>query len=167
MNLPLRLLFGAIGGFSATAPMTATMLALHRRLPPAKQYPLPPREIAAQAVQTHDRNVDSLVTVASHFAYGAAMGVAYAAVAPSPSQKWGVKGVGAGLAVWSFSYFLLLPLLRILRPAHRHPPERNLLMVIAHLVWGAVLGGFYATIVRDEQSKGLIAGSPFPHHDQA
>jgi hypothetical protein len=40
-------------------------------------------------------------------------------------------------------------------------------MVIAHLVWGAVLGGFHATIVRDEQSKGLIAGLPFPHHDQA
>jgi hypothetical protein len=167
MNLPLKLLLGAIGGFSATAPMTATMLALYRRLPLPKQYPLPPREIAAKAVQTHDQNVDSLVTVASHFAYGTAMGAAYAAVTPIPSQKWGAKGMIAGLVLWGFSYFLLLPLLRILRPAHRHPPERNLLMVVAHVVWGVVLGGFYATTVRDEQSKGLIAGSSLPHHDRA
>ena len=34
----------------------------------------------------------------------------------------------------------LLPALGILTPATRHPPRRNLLMIAAHVVWGATLG---------------------------
>jgi len=43
--------------------------------------------------------------------------------------------------VWGGSYLGLLPSLGILRPATDHPAQRNALMIAAHLVWGATLGG--------------------------
>jgi hypothetical protein len=36
---------GALSGCVATVPMTAAMLAWHRRLPLPERYPLPPRQI--------------------------------------------------------------------------------------------------------------------------
>jgi putative membrane protein len=51
-----------------------------------------------------------------------------------------VKGIGFGLLVWAGSYLGLLPALGLLSPATQHAPQRNLLMIAAHLVWGAVLG---------------------------
>jgi len=42
--------------------------------------------------------------------------------------------------VWSTSYLVLLPALRLLRPATKAPPRRNALMIAAHLVWGGALG---------------------------
>jgi putative membrane protein len=38
------------------------------------------------------------------------------------------------------SYLLALPILKILTPATEHPARRNILMILAHFVWGATLG---------------------------
>ena len=45
MKMLLRLLVGALGGMSATGPMTIAMIWLHRILPTRERYSLPPREI--------------------------------------------------------------------------------------------------------------------------
>jgi hypothetical protein len=44
MKMLLRL-FGALGGISATGPMTIAMIWLHRILPTRQRYSLPPREM--------------------------------------------------------------------------------------------------------------------------
>jgi uncharacterized membrane protein YagU involved in acid resistance len=51
-----------------------------------------------------------------------------------------LKGALTGLAVWAGSYLGWLPAAGILRPATRHPWRRNLLMIIAHVIWGVTLG---------------------------
>ena len=46
MKMLLRLLVGALGGMSATGPMTIAMIWLHRILPTRHRYSMPPREIS-------------------------------------------------------------------------------------------------------------------------
>jgi hypothetical protein len=47
----LRSLVGALGGVSATGPMTIGMIWLHRLLPPKHRYSLPPREITMNLLE--------------------------------------------------------------------------------------------------------------------
>jgi hypothetical protein len=46
------------------------------------------------------------------------------------------------MAVWAGSYLGLLPAAGILPSATRDYPERNAVMIGAHVVWGAALGYF-------------------------
>ena len=49
-------------------------------------------------------------------------------------------GAGFGLLVWTVSYLGLMPALDLHPPATRDTARRNLLMIVAHLVWGATAG---------------------------
>lgn len=131
-----RLLLGAIAGFAATVAMTAVMNRLHRRLPPGERYPLPPREITERLLPAapNDGVLKDSAT-AAHHAYGAVGGALMAAAAPGIGP---MRGAIAGAGVWAASYFGWIPAAHILTPAYRHPVRRNVLMITAHLVWGAV-----------------------------
>lgn len=148
----------------ATAPMTATMTALHRRLPSGSRYPLPPREITEKVFPIRDDESGTLLTLGAHFGYGGAMGLLYAACIKRLDEHWAARGILAGAIVWALSYFVLLPLAGILRSAHKHPPERNLLMLIVHFVWGLTLAGFLASM--KGSSGGMVKGSLSPHRDR-
>jgi uncharacterized membrane protein YagU involved in acid resistance len=146
-----RFILGLLAGFTATIPMTLVMTALHRRLPPAERYPLPPKEITAKLAEEADQeeHIDQpeqdVVTLAAHFGYGATMGGMYAPLAEQMPGPPVMRGMVYGLAVWAGSYLGLLPALGILKPATEHPPRRNALMIAAHLVWGATLGALVGT----------------------
>ncbi|HEX6289731.1 MAG TPA: DUF6789 family protein [Herpetosiphonaceae bacterium] len=141
-----HILSGALAGFIATAPMTASMELMHRLLPRREQYPLPPSEITAELtdqIGVGDKlNQDEHVglTLLNHFAYGAAAGALYAPLANQMRISPSLKGIAFGLVVWTVSYLGWLPAMGILRPATEHPPRRNLLMILAHVVWGSVTG---------------------------
>lgn len=143
---PSHLFNGAVAGFIATAPMSAAMLVMHKFLPPHEQYPLPPREITekvAEKVGVEEQMIESeetVVTIVSHFAYGAAAGALYATVAGKIPAPPALGGAVFGLGVWAGSYLGGLPALGILRPATEHPARRNALMIAAHLIWGSTTG---------------------------
>lgn len=145
-HLPGDLLAGALAGFVATAPMTVAMELMRRRLPWWERYRLPPGQIVTSVahklgIRRHmDRSKHRTTTVAAHFAYGAAAGAVYAPLARAMPLPALLKGPAFGLIVWSISYLGLLPALEILPPATVHPPRRNALMIVAHIVWGATLG---------------------------
>ena len=80
------------------------------------------------------------MTIFSHFGYGALFGSVYALFADRIPLHSSLKGALAGVAIWIGSYLGWLPALGILRPATQHPFRRNLLMIIAHVVWGVTLG---------------------------
>lgn len=138
---------GAIAGLVATAPMTAVMLLLHRLLPDREQYPLEPLRITRRLAQrvgldavAGDSEAATAATAVAHFGYGAAAGSLFPPLLgwlPVPSV---VAGAAYGLGVWAGSYLGLLPALGLLSPATQHPRRRNLLMIVAHLVWGGALG---------------------------
>ena len=148
-----RVILGAICGLVATGPMTAVMVWWHRRLPASEKYPLPPREITGRVLEKAGVSATPLemseATLVAHFGYGAAAGALYGLL---PSKKIHEPlriGAGLGALVWIFSYFGLLPALNILRPATEHPARRNLLMLGAHLIWGACLSGLYHLLLED------------------
>ena len=136
----------AAAGLLATLPMTAVMEAAYRVLPREEQYPLPPRQITDRLAEETgtaphlDEGQRVVLTLASHFGYGAAAGAAYA-----PFGRWSplpapLTGAAYGVGVWAGSYLGWLPALGILRPATEAPRGRVALMVGAHVVWGAALG---------------------------
>ena len=157
-----RLLLGALVGIAGTFTMTAAAHAMHRRLPAAERYPLPPREImdgglpavTKRSLEEHGRQT---ATLAAHFGYGAATGALYALVGP---RRGVLPGAAYGVLVWTVSYFGIIPGLRILRPAHQHPLRRNGLMLAAHLVWGSSMALTLREVERAEQE--VLAGDMAP-----
>ena len=142
--------------------MTAAMRAMHRHLPARERYPLPPREIIAgilpePATQEVGEQERQALTLAAHFGYGAATGALYALARAHGHHV--LPGALYGVLVWAASYFVGMPG-RILKPAHAHPLERNLLMIAAHLVWGGTL----ALTIRELElaERQIFAGEPAP-----
>lgn len=141
-----RIFAGLLGGCVATAPMTLLMELWHRQLPAREQYPLPPREItnrladeAGVEPMLDEGQLDAL-TLASHFAYGAGAGAIYASISPKLPGAPVLKGAAFGLLLWIVSYLGWLPMTGMLRSASQHPPRRNALMIVAHLLWGGGVG---------------------------
>ena len=79
-------------------------------------------------------------TLVSHFGYGASMGAVYSPLRKRIPLPIVVRGILFGLVVWAGSYLALLPLLGMSESGQREPVRRNLMMIAAHIVWGAVLG---------------------------
>ena len=145
---PTWLVAGAAAGSAATLCMTAVMMALHRALPRGQRYPLPPRQIAlrvAEAVRLRremNEPARSAATLAAHFAFGTATGVAYAPLAAALRSTPACAGAGVafGLLVWLVSYAGWLPAVGLYAPPQNQPAARNALMVAAHVVWGGMTG---------------------------
>jgi uncharacterized membrane protein YagU involved in acid resistance len=141
-----KLAKGAAAGFVATAPMSISMLIGWSLLPKQEKYPLPPRLITEQIAErvglADQMSENQLVglTIFSHFGYGALFGALYALFDGRLRMHSSLKGTLAGLALWIGSYLGWLPAMGILRPATGHPRRRNLLMILAHVVWGLTLG---------------------------
>lgn len=139
-----RSLGGAIAGTVATVPMTLVMVALYRTLPAPGRAPLPPvritAEMARRAGARETLRGRGLIAgaLAAHFGYGAVTGALYPLLFPARHDSLALGAV-YGVGVWILSYLGWIPAARILEPATRHPPQRNLLMIVAHVVWGAAL----------------------------
>ena len=131
---PDSLILGALAGVAATLPMTMVMSRLHRQLPVHERYPLPPREIG--------EDLPSLglsagaATICYHFLYGGAAGALFGCLF---RRRDTAMGSVFGVAVWAASYLGWIPAARMLRFGTHHPPRRNGLMLISHLVWGTSL----------------------------
>jgi len=144
--LPRRVAAGALAGVVATVPMTVTMLALKNVLPPHRRYPLPPKQVTVEVAEAfgpvkrlHDP-WRTWLTGIMHFGFGGMAGAVYGplgAAAPGPPLA---RGVAFGVLVWGSSYLGWLPAAGILKPATEQPASRNILMIAAHVVWGAALG---------------------------
>jgi hypothetical protein len=144
---PPGLYQGALAGLVATAPMTAVMLLLHRLLPGYERYPVEPYRITTRVARRlgfarglRGKPERAAATTVAHFGYGAAAGALFPPLAARLPLPTVLTGTLYGLLVWAGSYLGLLPALGVLTPATQHPRRRNLLMIAAHLVWGAVLG---------------------------
>jgi uncharacterized membrane protein YagU involved in acid resistance len=145
-------LIGALAGFLATIPMTIFMLITQPFLPKGQRYDLPPeiitKELAHRMHVRHHMSKAQILatTLVSHFGYGATMGVLYSPLGQRTSSTAPVQGSLFGLFVWAASYLGLLPLLGMSESGHNEPKHRNLMMIAAHLIWGAALGGATAVL---------------------
>lgn len=139
MNSRWQALSGALAGFAATIPMSVAMTRMYHQLPPAEQYPLPPNQIVGKVVEEDHEPAHQIVTFLGHFAYGSGAGAVYQLLLGRFPLPGVVKGLIFGLTVWFVSYQGWLPAFRILPPATQQPPRRNILMIVAHVIWGGTL----------------------------
>jgi uncharacterized membrane protein YagU involved in acid resistance len=149
-----RVILGAAAGISATLVMTIVMRRMHQLLPAVDRYSLPPREIVQQIALKSEMKEAALqdLTLLCHFVFGTATGALFAIL---PASRSVYSGVAYGMGVWVFSYLGWIPRFAILSPASRHPAPRNILMLVAHGIWGAVVAG---SLYELEQSKQDIFG---------
>jgi uncharacterized membrane protein YagU involved in acid resistance len=150
----LKVSQSAIAGMIATLPMTIFMRSAWKRLPVEEKYALPPRLITRKLIKPASKlseRKQKALTLFLHFTFGMAAGLIYGAVEEKVSLPHVVKGPLAGMAVWTGSYLGWIPALGILPSAVEHPWRRNVLMIVAHLIWGLTLGAFARTL-----SSGLL-----------
>ena len=144
-------LAGCFAGLLATVPMTMAMVRIHRQLPRRQRYALPPRIITdgvAARLPISERILPQPGpgrALAAHFAFGAATGGLYGVATAKMRVKPGLtSGVAYGLGVWTASYLGWVPAAGLMPPATRQPTQRNVMMIAAHIVWGAALGAVTA-----------------------
>lgn len=140
---------GALAGIIATIPMSLAMLALHRLLPTAGRWPLPPKQITAQSgeaagIELEEGSLEA-ATAITHLGYGGAVGALYGLVGPRLPLPRTPAGILFGVLVWFCSYMGWVPALGLMEPATEQPRGRNIMMIAAHLVWGAVTGRLSAS----------------------
>lgn len=133
---------GAAAGALATIPMSAVMLASEHL---GAVGELPPETIARRALAAANRErtdpAVKAVATAAHFAFGAAAGAVFGAVQSDDDDLplAVAKGVGFGLAVYALSYAGWIPALDILPPPNRDREDRQITLVMSHVVYGAAL----------------------------
>lgn len=154
---PGALLRGAGAGVAATVAMSGLMLVAQRAGLLGRS---PPRHIVEHGLaRLHlrrkvPRTERQLLAALAHLGFGASQGALYAALHTwfgprlprSRSQRGGASrpptaatGVPFALLVWATSYAGWIPALGILPSPSRDRPGRPLSMVLAHVVYGAVL----------------------------
>lgn len=135
---------GVLGGSLATAAMSLVMQAAHKA---GLMDRHPPEEIAEAALEAagetaHTEETKDALALAMHFAFGAGAGALFALLhrrlrLPIPAA---LHGIIFGSLVWAVSYKGWVPGLGIMPPPERDQPGRPQTMVLAHWVYGAILG---------------------------
>ncbi|MEV5410955.1 DUF6789 family protein [Thermopolyspora sp. NPDC052614] len=133
-----RTLRGAAAGTLATGAMSALMLAGARAGLMRHQ---PPKRIARAFLPGHRHRPkpgERLLGTAAHFGFGAASGAVFGLLVGDRRPRI-LAGVVYALAIWAVGYQGWVPRLHIMPPATQDVPERQAVMVGAHLVYGAAL----------------------------
>lgn len=152
-----KYLAGAAAGAVATIFHTAVMWALHPRLSRARQRPLPPVEITSKTARRANlqgaqaRPGLVAATSVAHVGFGALAGTLYPPLADRARFPPAALGVVFGVGVWAASYLGWIPALRLLPPATRQPAQRNIMMILAHVAWGAALGLSYDALRKQDR----------------
>jgi hypothetical protein len=153
---------GALAGVAATLAMSALMLARRAK---GKTGRLPPSQIVRASLERvgvePSRRLVGALTTAAHFGYGAGAGGLYGALHRRLRSPIGlVDGLIYGAAVWAASYAGWIPALGILPPPQRDRPARQRAMLLAHLLYGGVLGALAGGARR---RKTVTAPAPSPY----
>jgi len=143
---------GALAGLAATFPLTLAMSKLDQAFPIREKQSFPPRKIVMWLSRIlgikkkMDKNEKTFLTMIGHFAYGALSGTLIKFLISRIPLVVGVPLLG--LSVWILSYLGWLPVIKFDLSAFKMSSRKNLLMVIAHLVWGSSLALIYRGLDR-------------------
>lgn len=143
MGVAREVVAGAVAGLGGTLAMSVVMLAAQRA---GLMGTLPPKRITERALEgLHLRSSGGTVNAmaaGAHLGYGMAAGAAFGQIGKRlclalPS---GIKGAVFGTVLWAASYFGWVPALGLMPPPPKDRPGRPGSMLLAHIVFGAVLG---------------------------
>ncbi len=138
---------GAGRGVIATVVMSVPMLVWSRR---AAGGTVPPKRITAEVTDAAGVEPDTqagldVASTFAHLGFGSSMGAGFSMLQrllrpPGPTVA---HGLAYGLGVWAVSYKGWVPALGIMPPAQEDRPDRQRMNILAHLVYGAVLGALH------------------------
>lgn len=137
---------GIWSGTIATSAMTIGFLEFFKELPRSEKSPVPPGTITTDLLKKSglaeytDSESRQALALLSHFGYGTSFALLYSALSPGAPGRGIAKGTAFGLGVWAFSYLGLLPALGVRARAANMPLDRNIMMILLHVIWGASLG---------------------------
>ncbi len=129
----------------ATSSMTMAMFQFFKKLPVGEKKPLPPAQLTENIAKKTEitkylsKEAQTEATMISHYGYGAACGITYALLASRIPGSSLIKGGVFGLGVWAASYYGLIPSMNLYPSGKEMSKERNLMMALTHVVWGASL----------------------------
>jgi hypothetical protein len=146
----------ALAGLLAILPTTLLLERLQQRLLPAhERYPVPPAGEIASALADkvglgRSKSRPPAFTDVSQIGYGTATGTLYAALEPRlPFPAW-LSGMAYGFLVWVGSQRGWLPAFGLLPPATRPPRRQTMLLMVTHLIWGALTGVLVRSLQRQK-----------------
>jgi len=138
---------GVIGGLAGTLAHSAVMAATRATGLGGK---LPPKAITDEMLESLGADPSEptrvALAVANHVGFGLAAGAVFGAVQPPMSRgKSMLAGAAYGLAVWFVSYQGWVPkVLGAMPRASRDRPDRQAMMIAAHVAFGVALGAVTA-----------------------
>jgi hypothetical protein len=140
-----NLMRGAAGGLAGTAAHTAVMFAARSLGLGGK---LPPQAITDRMLGRlglHPRRETRVaLAAAQHVGFGMTTGALFGLAAPRSRGRSILAGSLYGAAVWLASYEGWVPALGALPRARRDRPDRQAMLLGAHVAFGAVLGAIAA-----------------------
>lgn len=91
-----------------------------------------------------------------HYGYGALLGAVYGLSGRGlPAVRSG-HGTVYGAATWLIGVEVAMPLLKLMKPPHKHSFEEHAFSLVSHLGYGAVLQSAYLLFDRPPHSTGVI-----------
>jgi hypothetical protein len=136
MSMLKRAIRGFAAGGAATIAMTGEFWAA-RRVGFIDEMP-PHKAIRSVAPEIHEPQL-SVTSAVAHLVIGGGAGALYGVVVPQRAQG-GVTGTLFGLAVWFVGYEAVMPAATDIAPAHQDRRQRAATILVAHVVYGALLG---------------------------
>lgn len=137
-------LHGAAAGAIATLPMSAVML-LAARAGLMGEYP--PKTITEQAFEAAgiepNEDVNDAAATVAHLGFGASAGALFGLLRRRIGMRGSpvAQGIGYGLLVYAANYNGWIPAIHLMPPPEDDRPRgRPPSMIVAHVVYGAVLG---------------------------
>lgn len=135
---------GAMGGLVGTVPMSAAMLAARRMGLMGRQ---PPERITQKIFfrglrRVRSRETRNALATVLHFAFGGVGGAVYGVARRRLPLRVNpvLTGVVFGTLVWAGSYLGWAPALGLMPQPRHDRPDRPVIMVVAHWIFGATLG---------------------------
>ena len=139
-GLATAVLAGAVGGLYGAAAMSVLRLGLHRAGLMDKMVPQAVEEWISDRLNIDPPGGTAGHHVADqllHLAYGAGLGALSGPMVSGRETRGGLwRGGAFGLASWAFGMLVLVPALRVARPAWRAGPLENATNIAAHLIFG-------------------------------
>lgn len=115
---------------------------------------LPPKQITNNVAsgELSEPAADAL-SITAHFGFGATAGAGFSAVAGQSGLPAAAEGALYGLAVWGGAYLGLLPESGLYQRATEDRKSKTLVMIGAHVVWGAALGLVWHALAGKSESR--------------
>jgi len=142
------ILDGGLGGAVGTVGMSAFMLAAGKA---GLMGEHPPDMIAGAAldavgVQQRDKGTQDALATLLHFGFGIGSGALFGLLHRRLPFRVpaALHGMIFASLIWVTSYQGWIPALGIMPPASADRPDRPRIMLLAHLIYGALLGGIVA-----------------------